>query len=143
LSGPIVGEPRKLKIWREKSTSARDGWLLEYVEIAPGGRKENAVRFICNQWLAINRPPNFIDSVLLSRFSDLKHSDATEYIVLVRTVDRAINLDNVKLTLVGSKAQSHSLHIDTPSHLNLFDRGQLDAFLIMSSHDLGKPDTLK
>ena len=63
--------------------------------------------------------------------------------MLVRTVDRALNVDNVKLTLNGSKASSHSLHIDTPAHLNLFEREHLDSFLIMSSHDLGKPDTLK
>ena len=78
LSGPVVGEPRKLKIWREKST-ARDGWLLEYVEIAPTGRKENAVRFMCNQWLAVNRSPNFTDSVLLTRLTgrDVKSANAT------------------------------------------------------------------
>ena len=68
-----------------------------------------------------------------------------EYIVLIKTSDKALisNDDtNVQFQFVGLKGQSQVFSLLSP-YTNLFDHNQLDAFLIMSSVDLGQPEKIR
>ena len=49
---------------------------------------------------------------------------------------------NVQFQFVGSKGQSQIFNLLTP-YVSLFDKNQMDAFLIQSSVDLGKPEKIR
>lgn len=146
LDGPIIGDLKKLRIWHD-GKSIKEGWYLEYVEITSYKLKQTW-RFVCDQWLSIHRPPNNSNSVLLSLTSSLlgneRFRNSTEYILLVKTNRALIGGDdlNVQFQFVGSSGQSQVFNLLTP-YVNLFDKNQLDAFLIQSSVDFGKPEKLR
>ena len=73
-----------------------------------------------------------------------RFKNSTEYIVLVKTAKALIGGDdlNVQFQFVGSSGQSQVFNLLTP-YVNLFDKNQLDAFLIQSSVDFGKPEKLR
>jgi hypothetical protein len=95
-----------------------------------------------------HRPPDYKNSVLLDSISETvaneKIANAVEYFFLIKTGERPLpaNDINVQFQFVGNKSQSVIFNLISP-YTNLFETNQLDAFLITSSMDLGKPEKLR
>ena len=49
---------------KHSGKSIKEGWFLEYVEISCAKLKQTW-KFVCNQWLCKNRPPEYKCSALL------------------------------------------------------------------------------
>ena len=92
---------------------------MDYVEIFCTKLKQTW-KFICNRWVSNHRPPAY------------------------KTGDKPLPASdiNVQFQFVGTKAQSIIFNLISP-YTSLFEPNQLDAFLITSSTDLGKPEKLR
>ncbi len=65
--------------------------------------------------------------------------------MLIKTADKPLVMtkdSNVQIQLVGAKGSTQVFSLLSP-YVNLFETNQMDAFLIMSSTDLGKPEKLR
>lgn len=105
---------------------------------------------MCDHWLSKHRPPNHSNSTILFHekniFDNDKFRNATEYTLIIKTSKHALIPDpslNVQFQMVGSKGQSQVFTLSTLYEVGLFEKNQLDAFLVMSSIDLGKPEKLR
>ena len=64
---------------------------------------------------------------------------------MIKTASKALlstEDTNVQFQFVGAKGQSQVFNLLTP-YVTIFGKNQLDAFLIMSSVDLGRPEKLR
>lgn len=167
INGPIIGDLKKLKIWvnfkfslinqysinnlllkkKHNGKSIKDGWWLDYVEISCAKLKQTW-KFINNKWLSNHRPPDYKNTVTLNSISDTVANDkilnSVEYFFLIKTGDKPLPAAdiNVQFQFVGVKAQSIIFNLISPYN-SLFESNQLDAFLITSSIDLGKPEKIR
>jgi hypothetical protein len=169
LNGPVIGDLKKIKIWHN-GKSIKDGWYLEYIEITSYKLKQ-VWRFVCDQWICLHRPPN-LNPIVLSLSNSLLNNERfrnstgmkfyfpiennplsyiktfvffEEYTIIIKTANKPLisNEDtNVQFQFVGSKGQSQVFNLLTP-YIKLFEKNQMDAFLIMCSVDLGKPEKLR
>ena len=105
-------------------------------------------RFVCDQWLSIHRPPNNSNSAILTLnsnvFDNEKTKNMTEYFFMFKTSGKPLyGKDiNVQFQFTATKFQSLVFNLLTP-YVNLFDRNQLDCFMVSSSQDLGPPEKLR
>ncbi len=120
---------------------------MDYVEIFCTKLKQTW-KFICNRWVSNHRPPAYKNSILLNSINENlaneKLLSSVEYFFLIKTGDKPLPASdiNVQFQFVGTKAQSIIFNLISP-YTSLFEPNQLDAFLITSSTDLGKPEKLR
>ncbi|CAF0724098.1 unnamed protein product [Brachionus calyciflorus] len=147
LNGPVIGDLKKLKIWHN-GKSIKDGWYLDFIEITCYAQMQTW-RFVCDQWLSTHRPPNNSNTAIISLnnnsiFNNEKIRNMTEYFFIFKTSGKPLTGKdiNIQFQFTAAKYQSQVFNLLTP-YVNLFDRNQLDCFMVSTSHDLGAPEKLR
>ncbi|KAL5009405.1 hypothetical protein ScPMuIL_014986 [Solemya velum] len=135
VKGPYLGNLEAMAVEHD-GVEEKHSWFLDKIEVTDM-KTLLTWEFLCGQWFSLHIRDYRIQRDLLAKFKELSKR---EYKILVFTGKKHLSgtNSNVFLTLYGSERNSKRIRLDpTGSNKKLFERGNMDTFMIQAN-DVGK-----